>query len=40
MEMIQALTVLAAADLEFEVVYEGDKEDCPLCLSRETRQAA
>lgn len=38
--MNQALAVLDAADLGFEVVFEGDKEDCPLCLSRETRQAA
>lgn len=40
MEMIQALTELDAVGLEFEVVYEGDEEGCPLCLSRESRQAA
>jgi hypothetical protein len=40
MEMKQALEVLAAAGLGFEVVYEGDEERCPVCVEREARQAA
>ncbi|CAN5740627.1 MAG: hypothetical protein ABR609_02670 [Acidimicrobiia bacterium] len=40
MEINQALDIIASAGLVFEVVYAGDGTHCPLCLRRETQQAA
>jgi len=40
MEMSNALALLAATGIGFEVVYDGDDEQCPICQSRETQKAA
>jgi hypothetical protein len=40
METNQALLILEAAGFHFEVVFEGEKDDCRFCQAKENRQAA